>query len=273
MMHKNEITLKERFIFAAADVYGGGGQTIISVIYLVFLIQIINLSPGLAGTLMMLSKGWDAINDPLMGMISDRTKSKIGRRRPYILIGGILLIPAIALLWLPNGLSHEWQKGTYMLVTFLFYHTINTIIAVPYSALSTEITNDFHERNKVNLTRLIFSLTSTAICTLIPTMLFEQVSNGSMSYFSFYLIIVIVFGGVFAIPNILVGLFTKERTPYEDMTKFSWRKFFSPLKVKGFRKLVFMYIAQALALDMTSAVILFYGLYVVNISSTVFLGI
>lgn len=272
MIHKNEITVKERFIFAAADMYGGGGQTIISVIYLVFLIQVINLSPGLAGTLMMLSKGWDAINDPLMGMISDRTKTKIGRRRPYILVGGILLIPAIALLWLPNGLSHEWQKGTYMLVTFLFYHTINTIIAVPYSALSTEITNDFHERNKVNLTRLIFSLTSTAICTLVPTMLFEQVSNGQMSYLTFYLIIVFVFGGVFAIPNILVGLFTKERTPYEPAS-FSWRKFFSPLKVKGFRKLVFMYIAQALALDMTSAVILFYGLYVVNISSTVFLGI
>lgn len=273
MEHKNEITLKERFIFAAADMYGGGGQTIISVIYLAFLIQVINLSPGLAGTLMMLSKAWDAVNDPLMGMISDRTKSKIGRRRPYILAGGILLIPAIALLWLPNGLSLEWQKGTYMLATFLFYHTINTIIAVPYSALSTEITNDFNERNKVNLTRLIFSLTSTAICTLVPTMLFEQVTKGNLTYMQFYLIVVLVFGSVFAIPNILVGLFTKERTPYEEVSKFSWAKFFSPLKVKGFRKLVFMYIAQALALDMTSAVILFYGLYVVNISSTVFLGI
>ncbi len=273
MKVKNEITVKERFIFGIADIYGGGGQTIISVIYLTFLIQIINLSPGLAGTLMMVSKSWDAINDPLMGMISDRTKSKIGRRRPYILAGGILLIPAIALLWLPNGLNYEWQKAIYMLITFLFYHTINTIIAVPYSALSTEITNDFHERNKVNLTRLIFSLTSTAICTLIPTMLFEQVTKGNMSYLSFYLIIVFVFGGVFAIPNILVGLFTKERTPYETTDRFSFKKFFSPLKIKSFRKLVFMYISQAIALDMTSAVVLFYGLYVVNISSTIFLGI
>ncbi len=273
MKKSGEITKKERFIFAAADVYGGGGQTIISVIYLAFLIHIIKLSPGLAGTLMMVSKAWDAINDPLMGMISDRTKTKIGRRRPYILIGGILLIPAIALLWLPNGLAQEWQKATYMLITFLFYHTINTIIAVPYSALSTEITNDFHERNKVNLTRLVFSLASTAICTLVPTMLFEKVTDGTMSYLSFYFILVFVFGSLFAIPNILVGLFTKERAPHGEISKFSFKQFFSPLKIKSFRKLVLMYIAQAIALDMTSAVILFYGLYVVNISSTIFLGI
>jgi Na+/melibiose symporter-like transporter len=274
VMNKNdEITKKERFIFASADIYGGGGQTIISVIYLAFLIQIINLSPGLAGTLMMISKAWDAINDPLMGMISDRTKTKIGRRRPYILIGGILLIPAIALLWLPNGLALEWQKATYMLITFLFYHTINTIIAVPYSALSTEITNDFQERNKVNLTRLIFSLSSTAICTLVPTMLFERVTDGEMTYLTFYFIIVLVFGSLFAIPNVLVGFFTKERATFVEPEKFSFKQFFSPLKIKSFRKLVFMYIAQAIALDMTSAVILFYGLYVVNISSTIFLGI
>jgi len=272
MQNIKEITVKERFIFALGDLYGGGGQTIISVLYLVFITNVIGISPGIAGTIIMISKAWDAINDPLMGMITDRTKTKIGRRRPFILVGGILLIPALALLWLPHSINGTFFKVVYMLLTYLLYYTVNTIIAVPYSALSTEITNDFNERNKVNLTRLIFSMVATAICTLVPTMLFETYTKGGLSIIAFYLIMVFVFGAVFTIPLILIGLFTKERTPYEEPEKFKVEKFVEPLKVKGFRKLVVMYICQALALDMASAVVIYYGLYVVNISSTIFLG-
>ena len=271
-MNTSEIKVKERFIFALGDLYGGGGQTIIGVLYLVFITNVIGIGPGIAGTMIMISKAWDAINDPLMGMITDRTKTKIGRRRPYILIGGILLIPALALLWLPHGFENSAIKVIYMLTTYLFYYTVNTLIAVPYSAFSTEITNDFIERNKVNLTRLIFSMTATAICTLIPTMLFESYVAGTLSIMGFYTIMVLVFGSVFTIPLILIGFFTKERTPYEQVEKFHVRGFLKPLSVKGFRKLVVLYICQALALDMASAVVIYYGLYVVNISSTIFLG-
>ncbi|MDG0889596.1 MFS transporter [Paracholeplasma manati] len=271
-MHTKEITVKERFIFALGDLYGGGGQTIIGVLYLVFITNVIGIGPGIAGTMIMISKGWDAINDPLMGMITDRTHSKMGRRRPFIFIGGILLIPALALLWLPHGIDNTALKVVYMLVTYLFYYTINTIIAVPYSAMSTEITNDFSERNKVNLTRLIFSMTATAICTLVPTMLFESYTAGNLSILSVYFILVFIFGGVFSLPLILIGLFTKERTPYEAVEKFKLESFLKPLSVKGFRKLIVLYICQALALDMASAVVIYYGLYVVNISSTIFLG-
>lgn len=267
-----EIAKKERFIFALGDLYGGGGQTIIGVLYLVFITNVISISPGIAGTMIMISKAWDAINDPLMGMITDKTRSKMGRRRIYIFIGGILLIPALALLWLPHGIDNSWFKVIYMLITYLFYYTINTIIAVPYSALSTEITNDFSERNKVNLTRLIFSMTSTAICTLVPTMLFESYTKGALSLGAFYIILVFVFGLVFSIPLILIGLFTKERTPYEAVEKMPIKVFLKPLEVKGFRKLIVLYICQALALDMASSVVIYYGLYVVNISSTIFLG-
>jgi GPH family glycoside/pentoside/hexuronide:cation symporter/oligogalacturonide transporter len=103
-------------------------------------------------------------------------------------------------------------------------------------------------------------------------MLFESYTAGNLSILSVYFILVFVFGGVFTVPLILIGLFTKERTPYETVEKFKLESFLKPLSVKGFRKLIVLYICQALALDMASAVVIYYGLYVVNISSTIFLG-
>lgn len=272
---ESKLTKKQTWLFALGDIYGGGGQTIIAILYFFFLTEIIRLDPLVAGTIIFVSKAWDAINDPMMGIISDNTRSRIGRRRPYILIGGILLIPAIALLWLPHGIHNEVGKTIYVLVTYLFYYTVNTLIMVPYSSMSAEISTEFNERNKVNTLRLVLSLASTAICTLVPTFLFEMVKDNKLSFTVLYFILVFAFGLVFAIPHILIGLFSKERVQFEEeKSKFSFKQFVAPLKVKAFRKLILLYVCQALALDIASAIILYYQVYVVSgLSSTVFLGI
>lgn len=145
---------------------------------------------------------------------------------------------------------------------------------MPYSSLSTEITADFSMRNRVNMLRLVFSLVATAVCTLVPTQLFDSLTKGSLSLKSFYLIIVLGFGAAFALPNILAGIFVKERVPYpEEKSRFSFSQLWRPLKVRAFRKLLTLYLSQSITLDIVSAVIIYYGLYVVpGISSTVFLG-
>ena len=93
----------ERGFFAAADFYGGGGMALINVLYLVFLTNVVGLAPALAGTVVLISEIWDAISDPLMGVIGDNTKSKMGRRRPYILVGGCLLVEGL-------NTEHESKK-------------------------------------------------------------------------------------------------------------------------------------------------------------------
>ena len=100
----------ERGFFALADFYGGGGQALVGVLYLFFLTNVIGLEPVLAGIVTLISEIWDAISDPLMGVLSDNTRSKMGRRRPYILAGGCLLVVAFALIFLPvRGLDQGWK--------------------------------------------------------------------------------------------------------------------------------------------------------------------
>jgi Na+/melibiose symporter-like transporter len=274
-MENYQMKKGEKLIFAWGDVFGGGAQALIGVIYLVFLTQVIRINPAIATTIILISKVWDAVTDPLMGIISDNTRTKIGRRRPYILAGGFLVIIAFLLLWLPiGGWSSPELKIAYLITTYVFYSTISTIIAVPYSSLSAEITTNVKERNTVNIIRLVVSTVATAFCTLIPTLVLESFVAGSISIEAFYAIVAVGFGLFFALPLILIGLYTKERvTLPAEKSKFHAKTFVKPLQVKAFRGLIYMYLCQSISMDILSAGIIYYAMFVVQGSATVFLGI
>lgn len=271
---KKQVSLFEKLIFASADFFGGGGQSLISVVYLIFLTNIVGIRPAWAGMVVMVSKLWDAISDPLMGVISDNTRFKMGRRKPFIFAGGFLLILVMALLWLPTSFKSETFAIIYVTITYILYSTISTVISVPYSSLSTEISTNYEETNKVNVMRLIFSLISTAICTLVPASIFKMLTNGEITISTFYITIVFGFGLFFAVPLILTGLICKERVALpKTRTKFSFKQFAIPLKVKSFRKLLGLYLCQSINLDILSAIILYFSLYViVGLNETIFLA-
>ncbi|MDP2425115.1 MAG: MFS transporter [Candidatus Izemoplasmatales bacterium] len=272
-MNTTPIKKREMFVFAWGDVFGGGAQALISVLYLIYLVDFIGIDAGLAGAAILISKVWDAVSDPLMGVISDNTRTRFGRRRPYILFGGLLLIASFALLWYPTASWGDLPKVIYAIATYLIYSTVSTIIAVPYSSLSAEITMDIKKRNSVNVLRLVVSTAATAICTLLPSMVLEMYKAGSITLTQFYLIVGFGFGVFFALPLVLIGLITKERVALPvEKSVFEFKTFVEPLKNKTFRGLVKMYLAQSIAMDILGSGIVFYAIYVAKGSSTVFLG-
>lgn len=261
-------------MFAAGDVFAGGASSLISVLYLIFLTDVVKLHPGLAGTAVLVAKLWDAVNDPLMGAISDRVRTRWGRRRPFLFAGALLLIPAMALLWLPFGLPESqggklaWAMGSYIV-----YNTIQTVMAVPYASMSTEVSTDYQLRNLVNTTRLLFSTVASAGSTLLASYLFGQYRAGTMPITQMYALLVLGFGAVFMLCMLGVALFTRERTPVPPTEKFYWRTFVAPLATPSLRRLLALYLCLSLAMDIVSATVLYYALYVVRgASSTVFLG-
>lgn len=275
MMETKPLKTNEKLIFAWGDVFGGGAQALIGVLYLIFLTDVVGLDPALGALAILLSKVWDAISDPMMGIISDNTRSKYGRRRPYIFAGGLMVAIVFALMWLPIGTwGAQWLKLLYAIVTFMLYSTVSTVISVPYSSLSAEITTDVKERNSVNVIRLVVSTVATAVCTLVPSMILEAYKGGQISLALFYLLVAVGFGIFFALPLVLIGLYARERADIpETKSKFELVTFVKPLRVRAFRGLVYMYLCQSIAMDILATGIMYYALYVARGSSTVFLGI
>ena len=118
-------------------------------IFMVILVQDLGFPPLLWGLLFFLPRVFDAITDPIMGFISDNTKSKWGRRRQYVFVGAIVMgISFIAMwqLYAENGLNYNFWY--FLLLSFAFYLGI-TIFSVPYVAMGYEMSGDFHERTRI----------------------------------------------------------------------------------------------------------------------------
>lgn len=118
-------------------------------IFMVVLVQDLGFPPLLWGLIFFLPRVFDAVTDPIMGFISDNTKSKWGRRRQYVLVGAIIMgISFIAMwqLYAENGLNYNFWY--FLLLSFGFYLGL-TIFSVPYVAMGYEMSGDFHERTRI----------------------------------------------------------------------------------------------------------------------------
>jgi GPH family glycoside/pentoside/hexuronide:cation symporter len=123
-----------------------------------------NISLGLSafwlGTIMIIPRLWDAFSDPIVGHLSDNTRTRWGRRRPYILLGGIAVaLSFVAMWWIPRGewireffpgeAAYNWFQLAYILVGLLLFFTAATVFEIPHGALGMEMSGDYHERTRL----------------------------------------------------------------------------------------------------------------------------
>jgi len=117
----------------------------------------LGVAPALIGVATSIFRLWDAITDPVMGVISDRLESRFGRRKPFILLGSVIsALFFIAIWWAPSGLSETGYFFWFLGVSLLFY-TGFTVFGVPYLALGYELSPDYHERTRVMAFRTWFA--------------------------------------------------------------------------------------------------------------------
>jgi GPH family glycoside/pentoside/hexuronide:cation symporter len=158
--------LEDRVPWTQLIAYGMGGVVPIALFniagHLMGLLG--NISLGLSafwlGTIMIIPRLWDAFSDPIVGHLSDNTRTRWGRRRPYILIGGIAVaLSFVAMWWIPRG---DWIRAlfpgedaynalqlVYILFGLLVFFTAITIFEIPHGALGIEMSSDYHERTRL----------------------------------------------------------------------------------------------------------------------------
>jgi GPH family glycoside/pentoside/hexuronide:cation symporter len=131
--------------------------------FMYYLTDILGMSPYLAGLAFFVGKLWDGINDPLMGIISDRTRTRFGRKRVYILFGALPLALSFILLWLIPINAPEWLQFALAVASLTLYGTTYTVVVVPYMSLVPVMSNDYNERTQITGVRAVLSTIGTIL--------------------------------------------------------------------------------------------------------------
>ena len=274
---EDRIPVKEKICYGIGGLMDGGGVALMACI-LVKYMETMGIPLKIASTIFMIAKLWDAVTDPVMGFISDNTRSKWGRRKPYMFWGGVSIIISIFLLFMPVT---QWGMSTngfiaYMLIMYLIWNTCSTLSQVPYCSMASDISPSFRERNNANTVKLIFTAASSGLAYVLPLLLIDAliredgvklISNITIPHISpttFWLLTAIIFGTLFGGGLIICSIFVKERIkPTTTVEKFNAKQFVKsyakPYKNKSYRWHIVMYVSAFTCMDIISMLASFYA--------------
>jgi GPH family glycoside/pentoside/hexuronide:cation symporter len=174
----------EKLNFTTKLAYGSGdmGPAITANILVFFLLyfftNVAGLPAGMAGSILAIGKIGDAINDPIAGILSDRTRTKWGRRIPWMLFGTIPFGLFFFLQWLVPQFSSDpnlnnWYLFAYYIIIATLFNIAYTAVNLPYTALTPELTQDYNERTNLNSFRFAFSIGGSILSLILATFIFQ----------------------------------------------------------------------------------------------------
>lgn len=168
----------EKLSFSTKLAYGAGDAgpaitaNVLAFFLLFFFTNVAGLNAGLAGSILMIGKVWDAVNDPVVGVLSDRTRSRWGRRYPWMIFGAIPFGIFFVLQWLVPTDS-TWGLFWYYVIVSLLFNMAYTAVNLPYTALTPELTQDYNERTSLNSFRFAFSIGSSILSLILAQVIFS----------------------------------------------------------------------------------------------------
>jgi glycoside/pentoside/hexuronide:cation symporter, GPH family len=207
----NKIPTWRKWMYGSGDFGFSLTSTIVVAYFAIFLTDVVGVRPGIAAIAIAIGRTWDYINDPLFGYISDHTRSRWGRRRPYLLFGPIPFAIVFALMWWRPPLQGEVALVVYYAFIYVLYDAAATMIYMPYFALTPELTSDYDERTSLTSVRAFFSILGSLVAFTLPLMIVNGFSSGHASN---VLKMGLIFAIVSAIPLYIVFFGTRERPEF-----------------------------------------------------------
>ncbi len=235
-----------------------------SIFYAIYLTDVVGIEPRLASLGALAGIIWDAVNDPIIGMLSDRVKSKLGRRRPFLLWFAFPFGLSFVMLWSAPNWESQIGLLIYVTLAFMISDTLTTLVAVPYYALTPELTQNYDERTSLSSFRSVFQLLSAMVVVIAAPMIVDAVIAGGGSQQQGFLTAGAVFGAIGSLPLFLIGIFVRERfasdaaeqeeLPFRETIRLAWQNV-------PFRYAVAIYMFNWSAVDMVAITFPFFLLY------------
>ncbi len=214
--------LSRRFklLYSMGDISMSGPLTIVSFFQLIFLTTVAGLPAAQAGLAIGIGRLWDAINDPLFSIISDKVSSRWGRRRAFLLFGALPLGLAFCLQFLVPAFGVT-GKVVYYAVAFIVFDTVYTAVSVSYNALTPAITKDYDERGSLNGYRMAYSIFGGLLTIILAVGLATVIEDAQQRF----AVLGIIIGLLSAIPIWIAFSVTKEyddpKAPVNDLDALS----------------------------------------------------
>ncbi len=155
--------MRNKIGYAIGDVGISIAYFAVGFFFIYYLTDIVGLDPVLAGLAFFLGKLWDGINDPIMGVLSDRTRSRYGRKRVYVIYGAFPLAISFILLWMIPVDASQWTQFILATVSLTLFATAYTVVVVPYMALVPVMSADYDERTQITGLRAALSTVGTIL--------------------------------------------------------------------------------------------------------------
>ena len=221
---RDSLSFWQKMGYGVGDVGPALTVTIQGFVLNVFLLDVAGIPPTMAAVIFLLVKAWDSVNDPIIGTLTDRTETRWGRRRPWLLFGAIPFALAWVLMWQVPDWSLTWLFVYYLVVAILL-DTSMTAVNVPYTALTPEIAPGYDERTSLNTFRFSFSILGGMVALFVHNMIVGSAENIQAAYS----LSALIMGVVILLSNWITFASTKERYFQEQETQKE------PGFIEGFR--------------------------------------
>jgi GPH family glycoside/pentoside/hexuronide:cation symporter len=232
--------------------------TALSVLYVFYLTEHIGLRPALAGSVLLIGRFVDAITDPLMGRISDRTRTRMGRRRPYFLLGAVPFAFSFGLLWVDIGLQSQAAMFAFYAGVYILYSLCATVITVPYLAVLPEVAPTYDERNSLNAYRAALAITGTLVGGAAFRPLAQYFGGGSDGFEAAAL----AAGAWLVWPWFAICLSVRERPPPARHVQGGFAQALRTLAThRSYRLITGLYLSGRIAMDLIGMILVFYFAY------------
>jgi len=256
---EKRLTVKTKLGYGICDLGGSLYFTVIAFLLLNYLTDTVGLAAGLAGTVIMVGKIWDAVTDPMVGYFSDHTRSKWGRRRPYMFIGSFPLFLTMILVFTNPRLEKQWQLFAWGIIVYCALCTAYTLVNIPYSSLTPELTKDYHERTSLNGYRFSFAAVGTLLGAGAALPLINLFSSRNTGF----TVMGLCFGFLMMITAIITVVMVREPDASKNRAKAGF--FATYLRVFRNRPYVLILLTYALhvaAITIVAGIIIYYFKYV-----------